>query len=307
MSKSGHEFAYRGNSDGMRIDRGTISPAEAVAASSSFPPAFGPMGFKALPIEVEAGPPDVDTNETIGRPKWQGVRLVDGGIFDNAAIEAVWRDHAAVLVSDGGGRMAASWDPIRWWWPQRFTEAIDARGRELQRRWLLSLIAMGFDAKVWSIERHVWRQGGSDFDIDVMATLEDAALTQRQILETFRQIAALTADTELRLQDESSAGDATQLARYSIRTSKLLRGIRTDLDAFSELEIKLLENHGYIEANRALSSLGEQSAAEFKYPDAPFALPHPELGPNALPRDVEARLQNGGDRRKLGRWRSERL
>lgn len=81
------------------------SVARAVAASSCFPPVFEPMEVGVPPSEFKGGrlradAPDRD--ELLNR-----LRLTDGGVYDNMALEPVWKDHAVLLVSDGG----ATFDP----------------------------------------------------------------------------------------------------------------------------------------------------------------------------------------------------
>ena len=73
--------------------------ATAVAASSCFPPAFEPMPLDVAPDDLERGkwPKGPRRDELV-----RDLRLTDGGVYDNMALEAVWKDHAAVLVSDGG-------------------------------------------------------------------------------------------------------------------------------------------------------------------------------------------------------------
>jgi NTE family protein len=74
--------------------------ARAVAASSCFPPAFEPMPVRLAPTAFKDG------DRKISRDRrdelLDGLRLTDGGVYDNMALEPVWKDHAVVLVSDGG-------------------------------------------------------------------------------------------------------------------------------------------------------------------------------------------------------------
>ena len=73
--------------------------AKAVAASSCFPPAFEPMPLDIAPEELKGGKaPQGPRRDELERD----LHLSDGGVYDNMALEAVWKDHAVVLVSDGG-------------------------------------------------------------------------------------------------------------------------------------------------------------------------------------------------------------
>ena len=73
--------------------------AKAVAASSCFPPAFEPMPLDVPPEDLRGGkaPKGPRRDELV-----RDLHLSDGGVYDNMALEAVWKDHAVVLVSDGG-------------------------------------------------------------------------------------------------------------------------------------------------------------------------------------------------------------
>jgi NTE family protein len=72
--------------------------ARAVAASSCFPPAFAPLDPKLDPTQLKGGAyRGVDRDQLL-----RGLRLSDGGLYDNMGLEPVWKDHARVLVSDGG-------------------------------------------------------------------------------------------------------------------------------------------------------------------------------------------------------------
>lgn len=81
---------------------------------------------------------------------------------------------------------------------------------------------------------------------------------------------------------------------YSYEVAEQIAAIRTDLDAFSEAEAFVLENHGYAVADAGIQRHARQLIAT----DAPFALPHPEWVDESR---VAAALRNSGRRRLLGR------
>lgn len=75
-------------------------------------------------------------------------------------------------------------------------------------------------------------------------------------------------------------GSATQTysqnktAGYSKALAKeLISNVRTDLDAFSEAEAAVLENHGYLLVEAAINSHASELV---KIEDAPLSVPHPE-------------------------------
>ena len=108
--------------------------AEAVAASSCVPGAFGVVHTAWEPSELEGGEyAEPDRDELV-----REIDLSDGGMFDNLGLEPVWRDHKTVLVSDA----APSFKPdpkIGWLWNALrqgvilLEQATDAR-----KRWLVA-------------------------------------------------------------------------------------------------------------------------------------------------------------------------
>ena len=60
---------------------------------------------------------------------------------------------------------------------------------------------------------------------------------------------------------------------YDSVVDEYLSQVRTDLDAFSDSEARILENHGYMLAEAAIRSWGEA----LNPVDAPFKIPHPAL------------------------------
>ena len=82
--------------------------ARAVAASSCFPPVFNP-----LPLDIPIASFKRGRGET---PADADVRLNDGGLYDNLGLEPVWKDHATVLVSDGGAVFDSATDMDGAYW-----------------------------------------------------------------------------------------------------------------------------------------------------------------------------------------------
>jgi NTE family protein len=108
--------------------------AEAVAASSCVPGAFGVVHTAWEASELEGGEYDEPDRDELVRE----IDLSDGGMFDNLGLEPVWRDHETVLVSDA----APSFKPdpkIGWLWNALrqgvilLEQATDAR-----KRWLVA-------------------------------------------------------------------------------------------------------------------------------------------------------------------------
>jgi NTE family protein len=77
---------------------------------------------------------------------------------------------------------------------------------------------------------------------------------------------------------------------------KTIAQIRTDMDAFSDAEIKVLENHGYLICEAAV----RRHAADLVAIQAPLATPHPEWMDE--PRADKALATSHLRRLPLGRW-----
>jgi NTE family protein len=80
-----------------------VTLADAVAASSAFPPVLAPARprFEAAQYLPKSGE-DLQTPPFTTRPV-----LADGGVYDNLGLETAWKSCKTVLVSDGGGAFKA--------------------------------------------------------------------------------------------------------------------------------------------------------------------------------------------------------
>jgi len=86
--------------------------AVAVAASSAFPPFLSPMTLKF----DDAMWTSKNGKEDLKCPPFTtDVVLTDGGVYDNLGLEAVWKLHDTILVSDGGAGMDAERNPWQDW------------------------------------------------------------------------------------------------------------------------------------------------------------------------------------------------
>ena len=96
------EFSRRRVGDfqaGYLREPGAIALATAVAASSSFPPLFGPVR-----LPVVAG--DFTGGKQSGSELLERIELSDGGVYDNMATEPAIKRCARILVSDAGAPFA---------------------------------------------------------------------------------------------------------------------------------------------------------------------------------------------------------
>jgi len=229
--------------------------ARAVAASSCFPPVFDPQPIDLAPGELKDGAAARDPARREERDRLvRGLRLSDGGVYDNLGLEPVWRDHRAVFVSDGGGVLRFAPDrgfPRRL---GRYLTVVENQSASLRKRWLMAgYLDNTFDGSYWGI--------GS-------------------------------APTSY---DASAPGYPKPLVDEFIAT------IRTDLDAFSDAEQAVLENHGYLLADAAV----RVHAPDFVPAVPPGVVPpHPEWMDEDRVRNA---LRGSSKRKLLGRWRRVRM
>jgi NTE family protein len=211
---------------------GETSVAEAVAASSAFPPGFAGLTLargeddsysRFDPWGVER--PSSTKRAAISQ-RQSRIVLTDGGVYDNLGVEPVWHRCNTLFVSDAG-RPFASTAAVRQSLVSRLTRAADISGEQVaavRRRWLLEQILGGRrKGAVWMINTSI-----SDFP-----------------------------------ERPSSS--------YCRDVCGRLNAVRTDLNGFSEGEIACLENHGYALADAAARSYARPLCgnidAPFEYPN----------------------------------------
>jgi NTE family protein len=113
----------------------TVELAVAVAASSAFPPVLSPLRLELDPSAW--APASGHKSEDLHKdPYLSDVVLTDGGVYDNLGLETAWKKYQTILVSNGGGKMAAEPDPKGDWARHalRVNEVIDNQVRSLRVR-----------------------------------------------------------------------------------------------------------------------------------------------------------------------------
>lgn len=219
--------------------------ARAVAASSCFPPVFNPLPLDVAPSQLKSR-----RWGKLDAPGGPDVRLTDGGLYDNLGLEPVWKNHRAVLVSDGGAVFSNAGDRGLFQRIGRYIDILDNQAVALRKRWLISSFLDGdLDGAYWGI--------GS----------ASASFAR------------------------GGAGYPEALVDEAIAT------VRTDLDAFSDAEIAVLENHGYtLAAGAAATHLASLVGSG---PTPPVNPPHPDWMDETR---VRGALAGSGKRRLLGRF-----
>ena len=126
----------------------TLRLADAVAASSAFPPVLSPYVLDVDPSDFDVVEPGLD--DTFRRD----VSLTDGGVYDNLGLETAWKACRTLLVSDGGGRNADDPSPPGDWVQQakRVLDVVDGQVRALRKRQLIGAFKDGTrDGAYWGM------------------------------------------------------------------------------------------------------------------------------------------------------------
>jgi NTE family protein len=138
-----------------------IRLAQAVAASSAFPPVLSPVILK---LEASAFTPH--SGQDLQRePFTKRVVLTDGGVYDNLGLETVWKRYMTVLVSDGGGRLEPEEKPKCDWvrHTYRVLTTIDSQVRALRKRQLIgSYVSGARKGGYWGIRSDIADYGLAD-------------------------------------------------------------------------------------------------------------------------------------------------
>jgi NTE family protein len=180
--------------------------ADAVAASSAFPPVLSPFE-----IDLRSAAWTTVSGNDLTAASWRGrIKLSDGGVYDNLGLETVWKSCATVLISDGGGQTPDDDDPPADWARQtvRVMRVIDNQVRALRKRQAVG----GFKARLrrgtyWGIRSDVADYGLAD-PLDAPPTLT------RALAETPTRLAALDDARQERLINWGYVVSDTALRRW---------------------------------------------------------------------------------------------
>ncbi len=139
-----------------KVENSKTELAIAVGASSAFPPVLSPVEMKLDPASFTAG-----TGEDLQRePFTSDVILTDGGVYDNLGLETAFKRYSTVLVSDGGGGLAAEAEPKKDWarHAYRVLNIIDSQVRALRVRQLIDAYEAGIrGGGYWGIRSDIRR------------------------------------------------------------------------------------------------------------------------------------------------------
>jgi len=139
-----------------RTDKVTI--AQAVAASSAFPPILAPAKFRFEESDFEPGSGSPGEDNLQRPPFTTRVELADGGVYDNLGLETAYKRYRTLFVSDAGAPFGAEENvPTNWaGLGKRVIDVVDNQVRSLRKRLLLAALVAGERrGAFWSIDADI--------------------------------------------------------------------------------------------------------------------------------------------------------
>ncbi len=189
------------------IPRPEISLAEAVAASSAFPPFLSPT-------EIDVEPSDFEEDKSCDlqrEPYTDTLVLTDGGVYDNLGLETVWKRYKTILVSDGGGKMQPEPEPAGDWarHSKRVIDIMNDQVSSLRKRQIIGSLESGIrEGAYWGIRTDI-----SNYQLDdaMTAPLEDT----RRLAETPTRLKRLPNKRQQQLMNWGYAVSDAAIRRHA--------------------------------------------------------------------------------------------
>ena len=249
--EEGTPFRFTAEKIGTYVTPESMTIAEAVAASACFPPIFGPIKIRK-------------DGKTIAH-------LTDGGVYDNTGMEPIWNTNAVVLVSDAGTPFDFK---VPKWFGSRIMRYVDIGRNQvgaLRRRAIIRRLHRGY------------RTVRLDESPSPCELAEDEGCYMRD-----KRVTAKPTGAFWRLASRKANFCKNCSPRFARKVEELeqdwygypedlqeelIGEIRTDLDAFTTAESKILENHGYFMADLAI----RRHAQHLDTTGADFRVPHREI------------------------------
>ncbi|WP_457253163.1 patatin-like phospholipase family protein [Pedococcus sp. P5_B7] len=173
--------------------------ADVVAASCAFPPFFAPMVLDGVAMHLTGGKKGLESDDERASIM-RRVRLTDGGVYDNLGLEPVWKRHATVLVSDGGGVFRARTERTVVGRTLRILGIATNGGQSVRSRWLHAGYARGaLHGTSWALDTVVegsYPRETTELvnavrtDLDVFSTGEQHVLERHGYLIADAQVSA---------------------------------------------------------------------------------------------------------------------
>jgi NTE family protein len=136
------------------VKKPTVPLAQAVAASSAFPPVLSPFELRLDPDKFTP-----KSGQDLQRPPFTSrVILTDGGVYDNLGLETAWKRYQTVLVSDAGGKTPPEEEPKADWarHSYRVLNLVDNQVRALRKRQVIDSLKSGArKGAYWGIRTNI--------------------------------------------------------------------------------------------------------------------------------------------------------
>jgi NTE family protein len=168
--------------------------ADAVTASSAFPPVLSPYVLKVKPgdfTKVEAG---VDPSFL------KDIALTDGGVYDNLGLETVFKRCRTLFVSDGGAALAHDHAPASDWLShtRRVLDIIDNQVGSLRTRQLIETLTLD-EGNALHRRGAYWGIGGDAAALGLPDALPAPLARTRKLAATPTRLTAMPAALQDRL------------------------------------------------------------------------------------------------------------
>lgn len=136
-----------------------VSLADAVAASSAFPPVLSPMVLQCDADDFTEVQPGITPGFL------EEISLTDGGVYDNLGLETVWKRYKTVLVSDAGGKVGLDPSPASDWafHAKRVLDIIHEQVSSVRKRQVIAAFKDGDrEGAYWGIRTDISHYGLGD-------------------------------------------------------------------------------------------------------------------------------------------------
>ena len=203
--------------------------ADVVAASCAFPPFFAPMVLDGVAMHLTGGKKGLESDDERAAIL-RRVRLTDGGVYDNLGLEPVWKRHATVLVSDGGGVFRARTERTVVGRTLRILGIATNGGQSVRSRWLHAGYARGaLHGTSWALDTVVdgsYPRGTTELvnavrtDLDVFSSQEQHVLERHGYLIADAQVRAHC--PELVTEDAPAAPPHDDVADPAVASAALV-------------------------------------------------------------------------------------
>ncbi len=239
---------------------GYVSPTPAewkLSTAVAVSSCFPPV-FKPMSLHLDAKTLKGGAASSSDRQKnTDNMTFSDGGVYDNLGLEPIWKTHKTVLCSDGGALFDRNAGDGLIWDVNRWLAIPENQALAVRKRWLISSFKSQADD---GLSGTFWGIGSAR--------------------ESYKR------------SDGSKLTDG-----YSKKLATEVIGcIRTDLDAFSDAEAAILENHGYWLADAGVSAHLQRPLHPDLFPD--LVVPHQEWVDEGRVREA---LQDSWKRTPWGR------